>query len=149
MRWESPKSCRIWEHTNKLSDRRLEFDANKMMKEMDGLKEPNANGKKSFAVHLDAYIANNFSPEHLSRILDKIPYENAVFAVQKGQSNMKLVVPKNEVLQLRQQQDNMDKSKKGEKPSVMATLDANEEKVQRQSALGKDVLTKKKNGMEI
>jgi len=152
MRWDSPKSCRIWEHTNKLGDRRLEFHANKMVKEINRLKEPNTHDKQNFAVSLDACIANNFMPEQLSRLLDKIPYKNAAFAVQKGQSSMKLVVPKNEVLQLRQQRD--DKSKKSEKPSVLATLDANEKKSNSQFSTGKDspnkdVLTKNKKGMEL
>ena len=91
-------------------------------------KEPNSPGKRSFTTDLDAYAANNFSVEQLSNLLNKLPFENAAFTVQKGNRwNMKLVVPKNEVLALRQ-----DRSNTTAKTSVMDTLAANEQKVKEQ-----------------
>jgi hypothetical protein len=113
----------IWQHTDKLTDKQLVFYAQQLEKELATLKEPNSTGKKSFIVPLDAYASHNFNPEQLSRLLDKLPYENAALSVQKGQRDMKLIVPKNEMLDLRRGHE--DKSKdKSEKPSLMAAIDA-------------------------
>jgi len=134
----SMDSIGLWEHINKLDDRRLDFHAAKLISGINSHKEPNSPDKQSFTTTLDAYVANNFGTEQLSKLLDKLPYENAAFAVQKGNRwNMNLVIPKNEVLALRQ-----DRSDKPQKPSIIGTLEANEQKVKQQfgnkSTPGKD-----------
>jgi hypothetical protein len=154
MRLSGTVKCDIWRHTDNLHDRRLLFHADKLIKGINGHKEPNSADKQSFTTALDAYVANNFGTEQLSSLLDKLPYKNAAFVVQKGQRwDMKLVVPKNEVLQLRQEQSKTEKTDKVNrpvKPSVLAALEANEQKVKQQFANkvpGIDANKKGRNGL--
>jgi len=138
----------LWQHTDKLDDKQLAFYANQLMKGLDKTAEPNSADKQSFTFPLDARASHNFNPVQLSRLLDKLPYENTTFAIHKGQDSMKIVVPKNEVLKIRKEQEQekeQDKQKpqsrtiakpdekaerneKSEKPSLMAALDKGEKK---------------------
>ena len=140
----SYSKCSLWGHTDKLEDKRLAFHADKLIAGINEHKEPNSPDKQSFTTSLDAYVANNFGTEQLSNLLDKLPYENSAFTVQKGNRwNMNLVVPKNDVLALRQ-----NRGDKSQKPSILGTLEANEQKVKEQfgdkSIPGKDTHKKDK-----
>jgi hypothetical protein len=101
------KQCSIWTHSNCLYDKRISYHADKLIKGINQHNEPNSADKQSFITTLDVRVADNFGVEQLKRVLDKLPYENAAFTIQKGNiyGNMVLVVPKNEVLQLRQEHD--------------------------------------------
>jgi len=132
----------IWQHTDKLEDKQLAFYANQLMKGLDKVAEPNGTDKQSFTFPLDARASHNFRPPQLRSILDKLPYENSVLAVHKGQDSMKIVVPKNEVLKLRNEQEqereynkqkpqsrtNTKLNEKSEKPSLLAAIDAGEKR---------------------
>ena len=146
MRMTGAQEVTLWQHTDKLNDKQLAFYANQLVNGLDKIKEPNSADKQSFTASLDARASHNFNPVQLSRLLDKLPYENTAFAIHKGSDSMKIVVPKEEVLQLRQERmeeknqqyrqlhkkpvsDIADKAEsKSEKPSLMAALDKGEKK---------------------
>jgi hypothetical protein len=154
-RGENHKPSDMWTHTNKLSDSRFEFYADKLMEALNKHKEPNSPDKQSFVTPLDGRIAYAFEPEKLGRLLEKLPFDNPVFTVQKGKWDMNLVVPRNEVLEWRHGRDPAEKSAqakpdkvakldksaklnktavppKAEKPSLMDALKAGEEKSRRE-----------------
>jgi len=131
MRLSGSSQVSIWQHTDKLEDKQLAFYANQLVQELNKLKEPNSTDKQNFNVSLDVRASHNFRPEQLGSLLDNLPFDTAAFAVQKGQRDMKLVVPKDEILQLRQEKvqgQKQNKADKVQKPSLIAALDDGEKK---------------------
>lgn len=154
------KTCDMWAHTTKLYDNRFTFYANQLMESLNKHQYPNSTDKQSFTTSLDGRIAFALNPEQLGRLLETLPYKNAVFTVERRALDMKLVVPKDEVLQARGERlkDKLTdkspvKADKSEKPSLLATLEANEQKSKQQfggqrAEPGKD-LSKKNRGEEL
>jgi len=145
----------MWAHTDKLYGSRLEYHADKLIEALGNHQEPNSPDKRSFTTVLDGRIAYAFDPELLRRLLEALPFDNAVFTVNKNQPNMNLVVPRDEVLELRrglaeksEEMGNPEKPEKAEKPSLLATLEVNEKKSKEQfgqkSEPGKDAPKKTK-----
>ena len=152
-RGSTHKSCDMWTHTTKLYDNRFTFHADKLMEALNKHQTPNSPDKQSFITPLDGRIAFAFTPEQLGRLLEALPYKNAVFTVERGKMNMNLVVPRDEVLQARGDKSvTTEKAEKSEKPSLLATLEANEQKSREQfgqkSESGKDLI-KKDKGEEL
>jgi hypothetical protein len=139
MRLQGYRQCRLWDHTDKLYDNRLLFHADKLINGINKHKEPNSHDKQSFTVPVDTYIAENFGPEQLSRILDKLPYKNAALTVRKGQHSMILIVPKSEVLSLRREQG--DKPK--EPPDILEQLETYKREIKQRDSLGRDTQKRK------
>jgi len=105
----STQPCSQYSHTSKLYNERREFYSSEIMRSIDKLEGANSPDERSFTVPLNSYIANAFGPEQLSQLLDELPYINAMFAVQKGQNDMRVVVPYDEVLQHRRDQAQYEK----------------------------------------
>lgn len=115
-REEKSTSCSLWHHTSKLYDDRYTFYANQTTRDIGKLGEPNSPDKKDFSVSLNSYVATAFGPEELSRLLDALPYKNAAFTIQKGQRDMHVIVPRDEVMKERQA------GSAHEKPSILGQL---------------------------
>ena len=122
----------MWAHTNKLNDNRFAFHAGKLMEALNNHPEPNSPDKQSFITPLDGCIAYAFNPDQLGRLLKALPFDNAVFTVQKGKFDMNLIVPRDEVLELRrdpaEKSEKIGKPDKPEKPSLLAALEENEQR---------------------
>jgi len=117
------KSISLWSHTNKLYDDRYIFYAEQILKDISKLREPNSSDKQSFTVPLNSYIATAFNPDQFGKLLDALPYKNAEFSIKKGQHHMKVIIPRDEILQLR---------KEPEKPSILNALKQGAEKSRQQ-----------------
>ena len=104
-RMASTQPCSQYSHTSKLYDERREFYTNEIMRVIN--MQPNANtpDKQNFAVPLNSYIADNFGPEQFSQLMELMPYKTVTFTIQKGQNRMCVVVPRDEVLLLRLEQE--------------------------------------------
>jgi hypothetical protein len=139
------KSCDLWTHTSKLYDNRTEFYSSQIMESLNKLPEPNSPDMQFFSAPLNSYIAAAFNPEQLSRLLDAIPYKNAEFSIKKGQSGMNVLVPRDEILTERWKEKGgltinlngkeipvSSPAKEIEKPSLLATLEASEQKSKQQ-----------------
>ena len=154
----------FWLHVSNLYDSRDVFYSDQIMRDMNKLREPNSPDKRSFVTSLNSYIAAAFNPEELSRLLDKLPYQNAEFSIKKGQRYMQVIIPSEEVLQYRREQQGNppvikgdkdktaaapqdDKKELPEKPSILEALKRGAEK-SRQQDNNKDK-PKKSKGMEI
>ena len=70
------KTSDIWAHTSKLYDNRDIFYSNQIMRDLNKLREPNSPDRQFFTVPMDSRAAA-LSPEHLSRFLEKLPYNTA------------------------------------------------------------------------
>ena len=136
------KECSMWAHTSKLYDNRFDFYANQLLRDLGKLENPNSPDRQNFSVSLHSVIAAAFNPDQLGRLLEKLPYKNAAFTVQRGQSFMKLIVPRDEILQLRSNQ-----AEKSEKPSILEALKQGAEKSRQQSE--HKLEPKKSKGMEV
>jgi len=152
------KSCDLWSHTNRLHDSRSDFYAGQLLRDLSRLDKPNSPDKQGFMVSLDGRAATAFDPEQLSRLLDKLPYKDAAFTVYKGQSYMRLVVPRDEVhLDRWKQQGKPTIIKNGkeipvtvppnEKPSILQALKDGAERSRQQDK--NNNIPKKSKGMEI
>jgi hypothetical protein len=154
----------LWSHTSKLYDNRFDFYSNQLIRDLAKVEQANSPDGQSFSVPLHDVIAATFDPDRLSRLLEKLPYENAVFTVRKGQIGMRLVVPSHEVLQERAERQlqpaaakvgkvpptavTPDKMRKSpEKPSILAALKQGAEKSKQQPAT--DIAPKKSKETEI
>lgn len=132
----------LWLHTSRLYDERYAFYANQTMRDIGKLNEPNSPDKMTFSVSLNSYVANAFGPEELAKLLDAMPYKNAAFTMQKGWRDMRVVVPRDEVLKERQAQA------AHEKPSIMGQLAA----AKKEAAQGKEhqkTAPKRNNVLEV
>ena len=140
----------LWAHTSRLHDDRDVFYSSKLLRDLSKLREPNSPDKQYFMVSLDPRAAAAFDPEQLSRLLAKLPYDNAEFSVKKGQSYMQAVIPRDEVLLDRWKQQGKptvikdgkeipvtvppnDKREQPEKPSILDALKQGAEKSKQQS----------------
>jgi len=114
----------LWSHTTDLYDNRITFHANTLINAMDNLHNPNSADKQSFSAQLDGRLASAFNPEILTKILNALPYENASFVVSKGSGigSMNLVVPRDDILQLREP------ATQNKKTSVLDTLNKTKQK---------------------
>lgn len=113
----------LWLHTSNLYDDRRAFYTGQLLGDLSKLEEPNDPGRQTFSVGLSYYIAYSYDAEQLSKLLDALPFDNAMFAVQKGKPrDMRLVVPREEVMRHRQAGV--------EKPSTIAELQGQEISVQ-------------------
>ncbi len=111
----------VWGHTSRLYDERYAYYAAQTIRDLDKLHEANGPDKKTFTVRANAYVANAFGQEELGKLLDALPYSSAALIVRKGQPDMRLVVPRDEVLRQRQQATSR------QKPSILASLQAAKE----------------------
>lgn len=137
------KECSLWSHTSKLHDSRDVFYSEQILRDLDKLREPNSADKQFFTVTLNPYVASAFDPEQLSQLLDALPYKNAEFSIKKGQRNMRVIIPRDEILQLRRNPA----EKSAEKPSILEAIKLGAEKSHRQSEHKTE--PKKSKGMEI
>jgi hypothetical protein len=161
----------LWANESKLYDNRYIFHAERLMKDLDKLDKPNGADNLSFQTPLDGRIASAFNAEQLGRVLQRLPFGNPSFAVHKDGFDLKLIVPRDEVLQYRRNRQERPAAvkdggeaqisasaggaqEKPKKASLMAALDAGEKKSREQFG-GKpepdvDALKKgaKKNGLE-
>ncbi len=112
----------LWNHTTRLYDERYDFYAAQTVREIDKLQTPNGPDKQTFTVRLNAYVANAFGQYELGKLLDALPYKTAALTVQKGQPDMRVIVPRDEVLHQRGQ------TERAEKPSLGEKLRAGKEK---------------------
>ena len=132
----------LWQHTSRLYDERYAFYANQTMRDIAKLGEPNSPDKKTFSVTLNPYVAIAFGPEELGKLLDALPYKDAAFTIQKGQRDMRVVVPRDEVLKERKAQA------AHEKPSIIGQL----QEAKKTAAQGKEhqkSAPKRNNDMEV
>jgi hypothetical protein len=144
-RTETSEPGNLWSHEHKLYDNRYVFHADRLMKEINKLAKPNSPDNQSFSAPLDGRIAAAFNVDQLSRILERLPFKNPAFTVYKDGRDMQLVVPRDEVLLHRQNQQGKpsavrdgkgtpvtvpanEKRGKPEKPSLVASLDAGDRK---------------------
>jgi len=105
------KSCSLWAHTNRLHDERYVFYSDQIMRDINKLREPNSPDRQFFTVPLNSYVAVAFGPEELGRLLDKLPHKTAEFSVKKGQRDMQVIIPRDEIL--------LDRHKQQGKPTVI------------------------------
>jgi len=136
------KLCSLWEHTNKLYDGRYVFYADQILRDISKLREPNSSDKQFFTTQLNSYIATAFNPDQFGKLLEALPYKNPEFSIKKGQRDMNVIVPRDEVLQLRKEPE-----KKSEKPSILDALKQGAEKSRQQD--NPDKSTKKSKETEI
>lgn len=123
----------LWSHTTRLYDERYDFYAAQTVREISKLQSPNSPDKKDFTVRLNAYIATAFGNNELGKLLDALPYKTAAITVQKGQPDMRVIIPRDEVLQHRRGQEQQDAQP--QKTSILGQLaDAQKEAAARQSA---------------
>lgn len=103
--------CDLWAHTSRLHDDRDVFYSGQIMRDLNKLREPNSPDRQFFTTPLNPYVAAAFNPEELGRLLDKLPYKSAEFSIKRGQLNMQVVIPREEV--------QLDRHKQQGKPTVM------------------------------
>jgi len=96
----TPKEA--WLHISELHDSCIHFYANKIMQALGSVPAPNSENGQSFSVEFS--IVNAFTSEQLCRLLEALPYEGVEFSMQKYQSNMNVVVPKDEIIRERGKQ---------------------------------------------
>ena len=111
MHSEQLRSCDIWQHRSKLYIDRNKFYSNQILLDLDKLHEPNSEDKEFFTTPLNACAAAALAPDQLSFILDFLPFENAEFSIKRGQADMLVKVPRDEVL--------LDRSRQQDKPIVV------------------------------
>jgi hypothetical protein len=87
----------LWSHTNRLYEERDAFYSDQILRDLDKLQKPNSPDSQYYITSLDGRVAAGLDSEHLSRVLDKLPYKNAEFSIKKGQRNMLVIVPCDEV----------------------------------------------------
>jgi hypothetical protein len=139
----------LWTHEHKLCESRTKFYASKIMESLNKLPKPNSPDGLFFDTPLNSYVAIAFEPSEMAQLLDALPFKSAEFSIKKGNSEMRVIVPRDEVLQLRKEATK--KPKNPEKPSLLATLEANEQRSKEQFGQieqGKNA-PKKSKGAEI
>jgi len=159
---EKHRPCDVWQHRSKLYIERDKFYSNQILNDLDKLHEPNSEDKEFFITPLDARVAAAFAPDQLSQILEFLPFENVEFSIKRGQANMLVKVPRDEILLDRSwQQDRptvINSSKEGfeqpnkkqqsaEKPSILKALEQASKKTCKQDKPKK--VKKKSNETEI
>ncbi len=152
IREENYKPRNIWLHTSDLYEKCYRFYAKQLMADLSLLEKPNSRDGQNFTVPFDSMSAVSFDPERLTRLLDKLPYDNAAFTIQKGQHGVNLTVPRDEVMLNRAEKAGKSavipegKAKTAEKPSVLAALEANSQRCNSQfggvTGPGKDTIKK-------
>lgn len=137
----------LWSHTTRLYDERYAFYAAQTVREIDKLQSPNSPDKQTFTVRLNAYIATAFGNNELGKLLDALPYKTAAITVQKGQPDMRVVIPRDEVLQHRRGQEQQDAQPR--KHSILGQLaDAQKEAAARQPTPQNNA-HEKRNNLEV
>ena len=135
----------LWSHTTRLYDERYDFYAAETVREIDMLQHPNSPDKQAFTVRLNAYIATAFGNNELGKLLDALPYKSAAFTIQKGQNDMRVVIPRDEVLQHRREQ-----AAPPRKPSLIGRLaEATKEAAAQQVAQPQQAAQNKRAHMEV
>lgn len=158
------KSCDIWTHTNKLYDSRDAFYSAQIMRDLNKLREPNSVDRLFFAVTRNPYVASAFDSGQLSRLLDALPYKDVSFAIHKGERDLRVIVPREEIQLDRWKQQGKptvikdgkeipvtvpanEKREPPEKPSILEALKQGAEKSRQQSENKSE--PKKSKGMEM
>jgi hypothetical protein len=152
--WNTDRSmnyrvCDVWTHTSRLHDDRDTFYSDQIIKDLSKLHEPNGADKMFYTVSLNPYAASAFDPEQLSRLLDKLPYKNAELSIKKGQRDMQVIIPRDEIRLERWKQEGRptaikdgkeipiivlpeEKQEPPEKPSILDALKQGAEKSKKQ-----------------
>lgn len=121
------KPSELWLHTSELYDKRTEFYSNQIIDSLNKLREPNSTDRQFFYATLNSYIAAAFAPQELATVLNALPYKNAEFSIKKGDNQMKIIVPRDDVLQLRGEPE-----EKTKKPSLLDMLDKTDKAIKQQ-----------------
>lgn len=96
------ESCDLWLHTSNLYEERLSYYSEKIMEAFSKLSEANSPDQQYFSVELPSFVANAFHPEQLSRLLETLPFDNTAFSIRRGQRELHVEVPRDEMLRLRE-----------------------------------------------
>jgi hypothetical protein len=96
------ESCDLWLHTSNLYEERLTYYSEKIMEAFSKLSEANSPDQQYFSVELPSFVANAFHPEQLSRLLDTLPFGNTAFSIRRGQRELHVEVPRDEMFRLRE-----------------------------------------------
>lgn len=94
--------CDLWLHTSNLYDERLIYYSEKILETFGKLSEANSPDQRYFSVALPSFVAAAFHAEQLSRLLDTLPFDSTAFSIRKGQRELHVEVPRDEMLRLRE-----------------------------------------------
>jgi len=120
----------LWGHESELYDKRTAFYSNQIVESLYKLREPNSADRQFFHAPLNSYVAAALEPHQLSKILDALPYDRAEFSLKKGELDMKVIVPRDDVLQLRGEPEDRPK-----KPSLLDMLDKTDKAIKQQGKI--------------
>lgn len=93
--------CDLWLHTCNLYDERLLCYSEKIMETFGKLSEANSPDQQYFSVVLPSFVAAAFHSDQLSCLLDALPFDSTAFSIRKGQRELHVEVPRDEMLRLR------------------------------------------------
>ncbi|MDD3227966.1 MAG: hypothetical protein PHE09_02015 [Oscillospiraceae bacterium] len=94
--------CDLWLHTSNLYDERLIYYSEKILETFGKLSEANSPDQRYFSVALPSFVAAAFHAEQLSRLLDTLPFDSTAFSIHKGQRELHVEVPRDEMIRLRE-----------------------------------------------
>lgn len=92
----------LWLHTSNLYDERLTYYSEKIMETFRKLSEANSPDQQYFSVVLPPFVATAFHSEQLSQLLDALPFDSTAFSIRRGQRELHVEVPRDEMLRLRE-----------------------------------------------